>query len=157
MEKAIFGAGCFWGVEAAFRAVDGVQEAISGYSGGSVEDPDYQQVCSGQTNHAEVVEVTFDPEKVSYETLLETFWNCHNPTQVNRQGPDIGTQYRSVIFTIGPAQEQAARSSRDALEASGKWSAPIATKIEEAGTFWPAEDYHQRYFEKRGIKPTCHI
>lgn len=157
MEKAIFGAGCFWGVEAAFRALDGVADAVSGYSGGTVDNPDYQQVCTGRTHHAEVVEVTFDPERISYDALLDAFWACHNPTQLNRQGPDVGTQYRSVIFTTSEAQKQAALASRDALEASGKWSAPIATKIEEAGPFWPAEDYHQRYFEKRGIKPTCHI
>lgn len=157
LQKAIFGAGCFWGVEAAFRALDGVSEAISGYCGGTVDHPDYQQVCSGRSDHAEVVEVTFDPDKVSYDTLLDTFWACHNPTQHNRQGPDVGTQYRSVIFTIGEAQQSAAIASRGALEASGQWADPIATRIEPAATFWPAEDYHQRYFEKRGIKPTCHL
>ena len=157
MEKAIFGAGCFWGVEAAFRALDGVSDVVCGYCGGTTEEPDYQQVCSGRTNHAEVVEVSFDPDKITYEQLLDAFWNCHNPTQLNRQGPDVGTQYRSVIFTLSEAQNKAAIAARDALEASGKWPEPIVTRIEPAPAFWPAEDYHQRYFEKRGIIPTCHL
>ncbi|HHK74451.1 MAG TPA: peptide-methionine (S)-S-oxide reductase [Rhizobiales bacterium] len=157
MEKAIFGAGCFWGVEAAFAALPGVIKAISGYCGGETQNPSYEEVCTGTTRHAEVVEVTFDPDLVSYEALLDKFWSCHNPTQVNRQGPDIGSQYRSVIFTTSAAQHEAAIASRDALEKSGRFHEPVATVIESAATFWPAEDYHQRYFEKRGIAPNCHL
>jgi peptide-methionine (S)-S-oxide reductase len=157
MERAIFGAGCFWGVEATFAAVPGVSKAISGYCGGTVQNPTYEDVCSGATNHAEVVEVTFDPAQVSYEKLLEKFWSCHNPTQINRQGPDIGTQYRSVIFTTNAAQNASARAAREALDKSGHFDKPVATVIEEAATFWPAEKYHQRYFEKRGIAPTCQL
>jgi len=157
MERALFGAGCFWGVEAVFAAIPGVTRAISGYCGGAMQNPGYEDVCTGTTNHAEVVEVTFDPAQVSYEELLEKFWSCHNPTQVNRQGPDIGTQYRSVIFTTSTAQNASARAARDALDKSGRFEAPIATEIEEAATFWPAEEYHQRYFEKRGITPSCQL
>jgi len=151
MEKATFGAGCFWGVEAEFRKVPGVISTRVGFAGGHVPDVSYRQVCSGTTGHAEVCEVTFDPSKVSYAQLLDVFWQVHDPTQVNRQGPDIGEQYRSVIFFHTPAQEAAARASKAALEASHVFKRPIATKIEPAGPFYQAEDYHQQYFEKRGI------
>ncbi|MDP9426163.1 MAG: peptide-methionine (S)-S-oxide reductase MsrA [Actinomycetota bacterium] len=145
-EKATFGAGCFWGVEAAFRKMNGVLEATSGYSGGRVKDPSYGDVCSGTTGHAEVVEVEYDPEKVSYEDLLEVFWDEHDPTQVNRQGPDVGTQYRSAIFFHSPEQEAAARSSLE--KAQPRYKKPIATEITPVAEFYRAEDYHQRYFEK---------
>ena len=146
VEKATFGAGCFWGVEAAFRKMDGVLEATSGYSGGRVKDPSYGDVCSGTTGHAEVVEVEYDPEKVSYEELLETFWDEHDPTQVNRQGPDVGTQYRSAIFFHSPEQETVARASMQ--KAQARYKKPIATEITPVAEFYRAEDYHQRYFEK---------
>ncbi|QIN77888.1 peptide-methionine (S)-S-oxide reductase MsrA [Rubrobacter marinus] len=145
-EKATFGAGCFWGVEAAFRKIDGVLEATSGYSGGRVKDPSYGDVCTGTTGHAEVVEVEYDPGRVSYEELLETFWNEHDPTQVNRQGPDVGTQYRSAIFFHSPEQEAAARASLEAAQA--RFKKPIATEITPVSEFYRAEEYHQRYFEK---------
>ena len=144
-ETAIFGAGCFWGVEAAFRRVDGVVETAVGYAGGQTAEPGYYDVCSGQTGHAEVVRVVFDPERVDYERLLELFWQVHDPTQVNRQGPDIGTQYRTVIFYGSEAQKEAAEASKAKLVAAGH---PIATQIEPAPEFWIAEDYHQQYFEK---------
>src|SRR3954462_8470926 len=155
MEKALFGAGCFWGVEDFFRQVPGVSAAVSGYAGGSSEAPTYKQVCRGDTNHAEVVEVTFDPAKVSYATLVDLFFKMHNPTQRNRQGPDVGTQYRSVIFTHGEDQARIAAERLEAAKASGRWKQPIVTQIEPAPTFWPAEDYHQRYFEKHGGH--CHV
>ncbi len=155
-EKAMFGAGCFWGVEQTFREVPGVIEAVSGYSGGHMEKPTYKDVCTDETGHAEVVEVTFDPEKVKYEQLLDVFWKMHDPTQVNRQGPDFGKQYRTVIFFYSPEQEKTAKASKEALAKSGKFSKPIATSIEPAQTFWKAEDYHQRYLEKRGLRH-CHI
>ncbi len=155
-EIATFGAGCFWGVEAAFRRVPGVIEAISGYSGGHKENPTYKDVCTGQTGHAEVVQVTFDPAKVSYEQLLEVFWKTHDPTQVNRQGPDFGTQYRTAIFYHTPEQQAKAQKSKEVLEASGKLRRPVATEITAAGPFWRAEEYHQRYLEKRG-QESCHI
>ena len=157
MEKAIFGAGCFWGVEAAFAALGGVSKAVSGYCGGAMQNPSYEDICTGDTGHAEVVEVTFDPQIISYEALLEKFWSCHNPTQRNRQGPDIGSQYRSVIFTTSAAQKVSAEAGREAQDKSGRFDQPIATLIEEVATFWPAEEYHQRYFEKRGLAPTCHL
>ena len=144
-ETAIFGAGCFWGVEAAFRRVDGVVETAVGYCGGTTAKPTYHDACSGMTGHAEVVRVVFDPARVSYETLLELFWQVHDATQVNRQGPDIGTQYRSVIFCGSEAQKEAAEAGKAALVAAGH---PIATLIEPAAEFWMAEDYHQQYFEK---------
>ena len=156
MAKAMFGAGCFWGVESAFRRIDGVQDAACGYAGGTTTSPTYEQVCSGRTGHAEVVEVDYDPAQVSYEKLLDAFWNMHDPTTPNRQGPDIGTQYRSAIFCYGPEQEAAAKASRGALDASGTLGRPIVTQIEKAPTFWRAEEYHQRYFERRGIAPACH-
>jgi peptide-methionine (S)-S-oxide reductase len=154
-EIATFGAGCFWGVEAKFRSVPGVLEAVSGYAGGRTENPTYRDVCTDTTGHAEVVQVTFDPSKVSYEQLLEVFWKMHDPTQVNRQGPDFGTQYRTVIFFHSPEQEAIAKKIKDDLNRSGKFPKPIATEITPAGPFWRAEEYHQRYLEKRGA-PNCH-
>lgn len=156
MEKAAFGAGCFWGVEATFRKVPGVKDAICGYMGGRTENPTYKSVCYDDTGHAEVVEVTFDPTVVSYEALLDVFWRCHNPTQLNRQGPDVGDQYRSAIFTYSDAQAAAARASKEALQQSGKWRDPIVTEITPAPTFYKAEEYHQRYLEKQG-RDSCHI
>ena len=144
----MFGAGCFWGVEAAFRQVEGVSGTRVGYSGGTLENPSYEDVCSHTTGHAEVVEVTYDPEQVSYDELLEVFWRKHDPTQLNRQGWDIGDQYRSVIFFHDEEQQEAALRSK-AREQS-KWSAPIVTQVEPAQTFYEAEDYHQQYLEKRG-------
>ena len=150
MEKATFAAGCFWGVEAAFRRVDGVTATAVGYSGGTTENPTYREVCTGRTGHAEVVQVEFDPQRVSYETLLELFWEVHDPTTLNRQGPDTGTQYRSAIFTHGPEQAAAARASKERLQASGRVRGPIVTEIAPASAFYMAEDYHQQYLEKRG-------
>ena len=146
-QKAVFAAGCFWGVEAKFRAVPGVADARSGYAGGQLENPTYRQVCGGDTGHAEAVEVVFDPAAVSYDQLLEVFWNLHDPTQKNRQGPDVGSQYRSAIFFHDEAQRAAATESREREQE--RRSRPIATEIAAAGIFWPAEDYHQRYLEKR--------
>ena len=151
IEKAIFGAGCFWGVESAFSAVEGVLSATSGYSGGTKENPSYEEVCTGTTGHAEVVEVEFDSDSVGYETLLDEFWKIHDPTTLNRQGPDVGTQYRSVIFTHSPEQERAAVESKNRLAEHGVKSNPIVTEIAEASEFYRAEEYHQRYFEKHGI------
>jgi len=148
-KKATFGAGCFWGVEAAFRRLDGVTATRVGYAGGGVERPTYEQVCTDRTGHAEVVEVTYDPERISYEELLDVFWAEHDPTQLNRQGPDIGAQYRSVIFTHDDSQAASARASRDAIQDA--WTNPVVTQIEDAPPFWEAEDYHQRYLEKRGL------
>ena len=153
-EIATFAAGCFWGIEATFRRVEGVVDAAVGYSGGRTENPTYKQVCTDQTGHAEVVRVTFDPAKVSYERLLETFWSCHDPTTVNRQGPDVGSQYRSAVFFHSPAQEAAAKSSKAARQASGRSTREIVTEITPAGPFYRAEEYHQRYLEKRGAR-TC--
>ena len=155
-ELATFGAGCFWGVEDAFRRVPGVTDVVVGYSGGHTENPTYRDVCTDETGHAEVVQVTYDAAKVSYEQLLDTFWQTHDPTQVNRQGPDVGTQYRSVIFFHSPEQEATAKKSKAALEASGKLRRPIATEITPAGPFYRAEEYHQRYLEKRGAS-SCHF
>ena len=155
MEKALFGAGCFWGVEDFFRQVPGVADAVSGYAGGATRSPTYKQVCQGDTNHAEVVEVTFDPAKVSYASLVDLFFKMHNPTQMNRQGPDFGTQYRSVIFTQDEEQARVARERLEAAKASGRYKSPIVTQIEPAPAFWKAEDYHQRYFEKHG--GSCHV
>ena len=154
-EIATFGAGCFWGIEAAFRRVPGVLNATVGYSGGRTPNPTYQDVCTDETGHAEVVQVTFDPAKLSYEQLLGAFWQMHDPTQVNRQGPDSGSQYRTAIFFHSPEQEAAAKKSKAALEASGKLRRPIATEITPAGTFYRAEEYHQKYLEKRGAA-SCH-
>jgi peptide-methionine (S)-S-oxide reductase len=155
-EIATFGAGCFWGIEAAFRRVPGVLDAAVGYSGGRTQNPNYQEVCTDTTGHAEVVQVTFDPEKISYGQLLNVFWTIHDPTQVNRQGPDYGAQYRTVIFFHSPEQEASAKKSKQALGASGKLPRPVATEITPAGPFWRAEEYHQRYLEKRGAA-SCHI
>jgi peptide-methionine (S)-S-oxide reductase len=156
MEKATFGAGCFWGVESFFREVPGVLDAVCGYAGGTVAEPTYKQVCSGRTGHAEVVEVSFDPAKVTYDKLLDVFFANHDPTTVNRQGPDVGSQYRSVIFFHSPEQERAARAKKEALDKSGRLKRPIVTTIEPAPAFWRAEEYHQRYFEKNGL-PSCHV
>jgi peptide-methionine (S)-S-oxide reductase len=155
MEKAMFGAGCFWGVEHFFRDVPGVIDAVSGYSGGFTEQPTYKQVCSGATNHAEVVQVTFDPAKVPYEKLVDLFFKMHNPTTMNRQGPDVGTQYRSAIFTYSPEQAAVAKAKIAALTAAHAFKSPIVTQVEDAKPFWPAEEYHQRYFEKHG--GSCHV
>jgi peptide-methionine (S)-S-oxide reductase len=152
-QTATFAAGCFWGVEAAFRQIPGVIEAISGYTGGRTERPTYEQVCSDRTGHAEAVEVTFDPSKVSYDQLLDAFWKIHDPTQVNRQGPDFGSQYRTAIFTHSPEQFAEAHASRQREQE--KYGKPIATEIASAPAFYPAEDYHQRYFERHGV--ACHI
>jgi peptide-methionine (S)-S-oxide reductase len=154
MAEATFAAGCFWGVEAAFRQMQGVLETTVGYSGGDYDNPSYKDVCSGKTGHAEVVRVKFDPERVSYEELLDVFWSEHNPTTKNRQGWDIGTQYRSAIFYHDDEQKALATESRDRLEASGKYRKPIVTKITQVSEFYPAEEYHQRYLEKRGLA-TC--
>ena len=152
LEKAVFGAGCFWGVESAFQNVDGVKSATSGYAGGTVENPTYEQVCSGATGHAEVVEVEFDPSEVSFDELLDVFWKNHDPTTMNRQGPDRGTQYRSAIFFQSPEQETAATESKNALQKVNAFVNPIVTEITKASEFYRAEEYHQRYFEKQGIE-----
>jgi peptide-methionine (S)-S-oxide reductase len=149
MEKATFGAGCFWGVEADFRKINGVTKSTVGYLGGTLEHPSYEQVCTGSTGHAEVVQVEFDPTVVSYEELLDLFWKIHDPTQLNRQGPDVGAQYRSAIFFHSPEQEKAARGSKK--RAQDRFSRPVVTEVTEASAFYPAEDYHQRYLEKRGL------
>ncbi len=149
-EIATFAAGCFWGVEAAFRRTDGVVATTVGYTGGTVEHPSYEQVCTDRTGHAEAVRVEFDPAQVSYEHLLDVFWQCHDPTQLNRQGPDIGRQYRSAIFVHTPAQQAAAVASKERLAASGRFARPIVTEILPAPAFYPAEAYHQQYLEKQG-------
>jgi peptide-methionine (S)-S-oxide reductase len=156
LEKATFGAGCFWGVEVAFRQVPGVTATAAGYLGGTLPNPTYEDVCTGSTGHAEVVEVTYDPGRVSYEDLLDVFWSSHDPTTLNRQGPDRGTQYRSAIFYHNEAQRQAAITSKDRWSGTGRFSAPIVTEITPASTFYRAEEYHQRYLEKRGLA-SCHI
>jgi peptide-methionine (S)-S-oxide reductase len=156
LQKATFGAGCFWGVEAAYRQIKGVISTAVGYSGGAYDNPSYKDVCTGRTGHAEVVEVTYDPARVSYDDLLKVFWDNHNPTTLNRQGWDVGTQYRSAIFFHTPEQEAAARASKDALNSSGKYRKPIVTEIALASSFYMAEDYHQQYLEKRGLS-SCHI
>ncbi|CAN5774278.1 peptide-methionine (S)-S-oxide reductase MsrA [soil metagenome] len=155
-EKATFGAGCFWGIEAVFRQVPGVVSTAVGYMGGTRDEPTYRQVCSGRTGHAEVVQVTYDPQRLSYDDILAVFWENHDPTTMNRQGPDVGTQYRSVVYFHDEDQERAARASIDELEASGRFRRPIVTEVTAAPTFWPAEDYHQQYLEKRGLS-TCRI
>jgi peptide-methionine (S)-S-oxide reductase len=151
MEKAMFGAGCFWGVETTFRNVHGVVDAAVGYAGGRTENPTYEDVCSDDTGHAEVVHVEFDPTKVTYEQLLDVFFSNHNPTTLNRQGPDVGTQYRSVIFYYTPEQKAAAEQIKEKLDQSGRFPRPIVTQIEPAPTFYRGEEYHQRYLEKRGM------
>jgi peptide-methionine (S)-S-oxide reductase len=155
-EKATFAAGCFWGVEAAFRQIKGVASTKVGYTGGIADSPTYEQVCGGRTGHAEAVEVEYDPAKVSYEDLLNVFWENHNPTTLNRQGPDIGTQYRSAIFFHNAEQEAAARASKEKLQRSGKYSREVVTEITPASEFYMAEDYHQQYLEKRGMSH-CNI
>lgn len=156
MAKATFGAGCFWGTEATFRKVSGVATTASGYEGGSKPNPTYEEVCSHTTGHAEVVEVDFDPEVVGYNALLDIFWTNHDPTTLNRQGPDVGTQYRSVIFYHDEEQKQLAERSRELAAQSSRFKRPIVTEIVPASTFWVAEDYHQHYLEKRGLA-SCHV
>lgn len=156
MENATFGAGCFWGVELRFRQLPGVIDTAVGYAGGHLDNPGYRDVCSDTTGHAEVVQITYDPQQLDYQTLLQLFWDSHDPTTLNRQGPDIGSQYRSVIFYHTPQQEQLARQSLQNLQQSGRFSRSIVTQIEPAPTFWRAEEYHQRYLEKRGLG-SCHI
>ena len=156
MAKASFGAGCFWGVEAAFRQLKGVTGTAVGYMGGTLREPTYHDVCTGRTGHAEVVQVDYDPSQVSYDDLLRVFWENHDPTTPNRQGPDVGTQYRSVIFFYTPEQEAAAKASKEALAKSGRFKRPIVTEIQAAPDFWKAEEYHQQYLEKRG-QAHCHI
>ncbi|TMC57604.1 MAG: peptide-methionine (S)-S-oxide reductase MsrA [Chloroflexota bacterium] len=152
MQKATFGAGCFWGVEAEFRQLPkGVVSTAVGYEGGTMKNPTYRDVCADRTGHAEVVEVEYDPEKISYEDLLKVFWANHDPTTLNRQGPDVGTQYRSVIFYHTPEQQVAALASKEKLEKSGRYRRPIVTEIVPATSFYRAEDYHQQYLEKRGL------
>ena len=156
MQKATFGAGCFWGVEAVFQQIKGVTSTAAGYSGGSFDNPTYKNVCTDKTGHAEVVQVKYDPAQVSYEQLLDVFWSNHDPTTRNQQGPDVGTQYRSVIFYHSPQQKEAALASKTKFEKSGKYKRPLVTEIVSASTFWRAEDYHQQYLEKRGMS-SCHI
>jgi peptide-methionine (S)-S-oxide reductase len=155
MEKAIFAAGCFWGVESIFQQIDGVIDTTVGYTGGTTKNPTYQAVCKKNTGHAEAIEIVFDPAKVSYETLLDIFWRAHDPTTLNRQGPDVGTQYRSAIFYATPAQKTAAEKGK--AKAQKKWKKPIVTQIIATSTFYPAEAYHQNYFAKKGIKKSCHF
>ena len=153
---AMFGAGCFWGVEEIFRQLPGVTATAVGYAGGATDNPTYQEVWTNRTGHAEVVEVTYDPVKIAYDKLLEVFWDNHNPTTLNRQGPDSGTQYRSVIFYYSPEQQAAAEQSKMALEKSGKWKQPVVTQIVPVAPFFRAEEYHQQYLAKRGLS-NCHI
>lgn len=150
-EKTTFGAGCFWGVEAAFRKIKGVVSTAVGYSGGRLKNPTYDDVCTDQTGHAEVVQVEYDPSRVAYDQLLDLFWQLHDPTTPNRQGPDIGTQYRSAIFYHTPEQKSAAEASKERLRKSGRHQRPIVTEITPAAEFYRAEEYHQQYFDKRGI------
>lgn len=156
MATAYFAAGCFWGVEAIFRQMPGVTGTAVGYMNGHTDHPTYRQVCSHTTGHAEAVKVEYDPEQVSYDDLLTVFWENHDPTQLNRQGPDIGDQYRSAIFFVTPEQERAARASKERLAQSGRFRRPIVTEITPAATFWEAEEYHQQYLEKRGMA-SCHV
>lgn len=156
MPKATFAAGCFWGVEATFRQIPGVISTRVGFTGGHTPDPTYKEVCTDRTGHAEAVEVEFDASKVSYGELINVFWENHDPTQLNRQGPDWGTQYRTAIFYHSPDQQTQAEASKQALEKSHRYSKPIATQIVPAGTFYPAEEYHQQYLEKRGLA-SCHV
>lgn len=155
-QTATFGAGCFWQVEVAFRNVEGVVDAAVGYMGGHVDNPTYKEVCTGTTGHAEVCQVAFDPDAVSYEQLLDVFLDCHDPTQLNRQGPDVGTQYRSVVFAHDDHQRRAAEDAVARRNQSHASDRPVVTSVEPAATFWPAEDYHQQYLVKRGMA-TCRI
>lgn len=155
-KKATFGAGCFWGVEAAYRQIPGVLSTTVGYLGGTLKNPSYQDVCSGRTGHAEVVQVTYDPARITYDDLLTVFWDNHDPTTLNRQGPDVGTQYRSAIFYHDEEQKRAATASKEERERSGKYRRTIVTEITSASEFYEAEDYHQQYLEKRGLS-SCHI
>ena len=155
-EKATFGAGCFWGVEVKFGQIPGVLETAVGYEGGELPHPTYKEVCTDRTGHAEVVDLTFDPERVTFETILDAFFELHDPTQLNRQGPDYGTQYRSVIFYHSDAQKTAAEKKIEELKVEGRFSKPIVTLVTPAETFWRAEEYHQKYLEKRGMA-ACHI
>jgi peptide-methionine (S)-S-oxide reductase len=154
MEKATFGAGCFWGVEEAFRQLKGVASTAVGYEGGATDRPTYRDVCTDETGHAEVVEVTYDPKLISYDQLLDLFWKSHNPTTLNRQGPDVGSQYRSAVFFHSPEQEKTAKASKE--KAQKNFRNPIVTQVVPAETFWKAEDYHQQYLAKRGLG-SCHI
>jgi peptide-methionine (S)-S-oxide reductase len=154
---AVFGAGCFWGVESAFRAVEGVVDVAVGYAGGTVPKPNYRTVCGGKTGHAEVVQVEYDPVRISFEQLLEVFWQIHDPTTLNRQGPDVGTQYRSIVFYSDENERKAAEESKRRLDESGKLVRPVVTQIVPAAEFYRAEEYHQRYYERMGIAPTCGI
>lgn len=156
LQKASFGAGCFWGVEETFRTTPGVKETAVGYMGGHTKDPTYRDVCNADTGHAEVVYLEYDPAEISYEKLLDVFWENHNPTTMNRQGPDYGSQYRSVIFYYTPEQKAAAEASKEEIDQSGKWQNPIVTQIVEAPTFYKAEEYHQKYLQKKGLQ-SCHI
>jgi peptide-methionine (S)-S-oxide reductase len=156
-ERATFGAGCFWCVEAVFRELQGVEQVVSGYTGGTLPNPTYEQVCTGRTGHAEALQITFDPAVVSYEELLEVFWKTHDPTTPNRQGNDVGTQYRSAIFYHSEAQRQAAERSKATLEASGYYKSPIVTEIAAAGEFYPAEAYHQDYYLNNPAQPYCRV
>ena len=156
MEKATFGAGCFWGVEATFRQIKGVKKTAVGYEGGVTEDPTYKEVCTDRTGHAEVVEVEFDPAEVSYESLVRVFFENHDPTTLNRQGPDVGTQYRSAIFYHSDEQRQIGERLKQEYNASGRYRRPVVTEVAPAQTFYIAEDYHQQYLEKRGLA-SCHI
>ena len=155
-EVAVLAGGCFWGVEVTFRNTPGVKDAIVGYLGGTLANPTYKDVCTGRTGHAEVVQVEYDSAEVTYDKLLDVFWENHDPTTLNRQGPDVGAQYRSAIFYHTPEQKRVAEKSKASLEASKRFRRPIVTEITEASTFYPAEDYHQRYLEKRGLA-SCHI
>ncbi len=154
---AVFGAGCFWGVESAFCAVEGVVDVAVGYAGGTVAKPSYRMVCSGKTGHAEVVQVEYDPARVSFERLLEVFWQIHDPTTLNRQGPDVGTQYRSIIFYSDEHERKAAEESKRRLDESGKLARPVVTQIVPTAEFYRAEEYHQRYYERMGIAPSCGV
>jgi len=157
LETATFAAGCFWGVEEFFRELPGVVSTMVGYTGGKMKNPSYEDVCTDETGHAEAVQIVFDPSKIAYEKLLKIFWGNHNPTTMNRQGPDTGAQYRSAIFYHSEEQKKLAEKSKGELEKSGKFASPIVTQIVPAQEFFKAEDYHQKYYFKRGIKAMCHI
>jgi len=155
LQKATFGAGCFWCIEAVFQNLKGVESVVSGYMGGQIENPSYEAVCSGTTGHAEVAQITYDPDIISFEELLEVFWQTHDPTTLNRQGNDVGTQYRSAIFFHNQQQMQAAEKYKQALAESGAWDAPVVTEVNALETFYPAEDYHQNYYNSNGGQPYC--